>query len=1577
MEKELKIKISVDKKTGAIKVVDGELNELSLSAKKAGKSVDSFNKGLMNIAKAAGGVYALKQAFDFASEISAVGMELESMRMSLEAAVGSSGNAKKELDYLKKTTDDLGLSFKSSLSGFTQFAAAAKQTSLEGAGVEKVFTGVSEASAVMGLSIDDQNGVFRALSQMMSKGKIQAEELRGQLGERLPGAFQIAARSMDMTTSELDKFMSSGKLISDDFLPKFGKQLEKEFGKKAINASKTARAEQNRYNNALLNMKVAISNSGINDLAKDYYTLSTSVAESITKIINHTSKYNTEADFMMATASRTIDMLNVLYEVAENSAQNAVYGISSLAYGTLAPITHMLSEVTKGLNNIGLSSDENLKNALKLEISMYEKAEYAQKKIKENTKEITDAIIKASPTIEARVLLYQKERREVEKRLKLEKESNNTPLKKIGTASWQDILSTVDESSFNKLNEMSMKINNQFIENSKKASDEIKKLNTDALSLITDPLDALNDRFMSMYDNIQKLTGADTWSPTQLQKFYGVWQKSAEKIGKESKKQSKYESIGSKAWTAGLKGQAKSIANIGNAIGDLGKDQKSWNSLTKEQQKDEALKNTHLDNQLGLYGNIAGAMGSMFEEGSRGAEAMQVVQATLAVVQGAVAIINQGTGDPYTAIPRMLAMAATVAGILGNAGISGGGSGGGAGKVAGIDANLAQIDNETTLITDRLDRQIQLLESINLNGSAKALQVQSAKVTFDSERRKWVEQTLGNVAQGGWTGLNEADLTKAVNKIETAVGFDAYKVVGDNMIVNADILRQGNNLFTLIEESLKQNFTGILGIGSDYTNLKYASQSAKTNAVLLDVNELQKLVSDWSGSIISSMNELNDASDGFKKSFDDITGSMYYQTTRLNQAFSDVNKLTNGGSVSTFLQSTIDNIDSLGKFFTDSTVSLLLSSDIADIDAQIAKVQELNDLTNGAFTGGAREALNYLDSINLVTEAMTTSNDNIKTYLDGFKTDEQLAYDMAKNLGVGLATNLTELDSLFKQLSTDTFGLTDADLALLDANKSLIDAGKELAKTNLENKLSDITNRLSGLDSILSSLTGIIDKLQNASLGATYDLDKYYTSMSETLSLSKGKDIEAYQKSLTKTISASSVLFNDSNFQTQQDKLFAQAVATNQLESMKVTTLSQIDYLKLIAENTQMTIDAVNGTTDAVGGIDFNVVVGQQVSDAIVELMGNTYGTIDDKIAEWLSGAETTIDLNNDGIADAINMSNAIAGHVIDLDTDGDGIMDVRLKYDETGTLTDISNNTLDTVSALLSSLTNDERVYLSDQRSKALSGDISYEQYTVDGIQTLLNTYMKQYDILLKQFDFDNNGFISLKEAQAGQLTGTAAMDDVMQVINSIGTFTDYANKNNYDLTDLNTFGASLKNIAGFNEWYDAYGKNYLSEVGSDSSTTTDTKISTRDRENINSLGINGTVAGSVPATSFDDAYSNQMLNTVSGTTVTQTTVVIPDKKGMTSSIYPWGYANGGYTGDYGVNDIAGVVHGQEYVINAPTTKDLGINGNGGVFRELLEENKKLTMLVERLTNENIESRKELQDQTLSLIEIEEKLTA
>src|SRR5690606_37856354 len=62
----------------------------------------------------------------------------------------------------------------------------------------------------------------------------------------------------------------------------------------------------------------------------------------------------------------------------------------------------------------------------------------------------------------------------------------------------------------------------------------------------------------------------------------------------------------------------------------------------------------------GFAGATAQALSSiqsMSEEGSRSYEAMELAIQAANIAAGIAAIVNQGMGDPYTAIPRMAAMA--------------------------------------------------------------------------------------------------------------------------------------------------------------------------------------------------------------------------------------------------------------------------------------------------------------------------------------------------------------------------------------------------------------------------------------------------------------------------------------------------------------------------------------------------------------------------------------------------------------------------------------------------------------------------------------------------------------------------------------------------------------------------------------------------------------------------------------------------------------------------------------------------------------------------------------------------------
>ncbi len=149
------------------------------------------------------------------------------------AASGSVQIANAQMKFVIKTALELGLRVDTSAKAFSRLSAAARGTKLEGEGVRRVFLAVSKAAAALRLGQGEVEGAFRAIEQIMSKGSVQAEELRGQLGERLPGAFRLAAESMGVTTRELGNMLKAGEVLSDDFLLPFASTLEDAFGEAA------------------------------------------------------------------------------------------------------------------------------------------------------------------------------------------------------------------------------------------------------------------------------------------------------------------------------------------------------------------------------------------------------------------------------------------------------------------------------------------------------------------------------------------------------------------------------------------------------------------------------------------------------------------------------------------------------------------------------------------------------------------------------------------------------------------------------------------------------------------------------------------------------------------------------------------------------------------------------------------------------------------------------------------------------------------------------------------------------------------------------------------------------------------------------------------------------------------------------------------------------------------------------------------------------------------------------------------------------------------------------------------------
>ena len=155
-----------------------------------------------------------------------VAKESSRVTTALKNVSGTMGQFAENQRFLLDMAKKYGLEINALTGNYAKFTAAASISGMTILEQRKIFESMSRAVTAFDMSAEDSNGVFLALSQMMSKGKISSEELRLQMGERIPIALQAMARAAGTSVAGLDELMKKGKLMSADVLPKFAKALD-------------------------------------------------------------------------------------------------------------------------------------------------------------------------------------------------------------------------------------------------------------------------------------------------------------------------------------------------------------------------------------------------------------------------------------------------------------------------------------------------------------------------------------------------------------------------------------------------------------------------------------------------------------------------------------------------------------------------------------------------------------------------------------------------------------------------------------------------------------------------------------------------------------------------------------------------------------------------------------------------------------------------------------------------------------------------------------------------------------------------------------------------------------------------------------------------------------------------------------------------------------------------------------------------------------------------------------------------------------------------------------------------------
>jgi tape measure domain-containing protein len=179
---------------------------------------------------------------------------LATYKNQLQAVTAESGTFEQSFAFVDGLAARFNVPLDSARQGFIKLYASMEPAGFDQGQIEGLFTGISKASAAFGLSADKVDRVNYAFAQMASKGQIMSEELKGQLGDVLPGALGLFAEAAQMSIPEFSKAMEDGAFKGEAMEQVLGNVsilLNTKFGPAAEGAAKTLQGAVNQIQNNL------------------------------------------------------------------------------------------------------------------------------------------------------------------------------------------------------------------------------------------------------------------------------------------------------------------------------------------------------------------------------------------------------------------------------------------------------------------------------------------------------------------------------------------------------------------------------------------------------------------------------------------------------------------------------------------------------------------------------------------------------------------------------------------------------------------------------------------------------------------------------------------------------------------------------------------------------------------------------------------------------------------------------------------------------------------------------------------------------------------------------------------------------------------------------------------------------------------------------------------------------------------------------------------------------------------------------------------------------------------------------
>jgi len=241
----------------------------------AGAGIMSFLKPMLPMGMGIGGMLGGGYAF---RELITAGREVMAMELKMKAVSGSSYEFARNMKFVRDMSQEMGLDLITTGNAFANIVVTAKEK-MSPEAMQEMFKGFNKYYTAVHMTTDDQRLANLAIQQMFGKDKIQAQEARLQMGQRVTPFIklltEVAKEQMGSKFTSFDDVMKRGLLDPSKMLPEVAKKLTEiaNTGGAYEEALKNSQVAQIRFNNSLKEFSVIVMKGGLDHLLAVMFTV--------------------------------------------------------------------------------------------------------------------------------------------------------------------------------------------------------------------------------------------------------------------------------------------------------------------------------------------------------------------------------------------------------------------------------------------------------------------------------------------------------------------------------------------------------------------------------------------------------------------------------------------------------------------------------------------------------------------------------------------------------------------------------------------------------------------------------------------------------------------------------------------------------------------------------------------------------------------------------------------------------------------------------------------------------------------------------------------------------------------------------------------------------------------------------------------------------------------------------------------------------------------------------------------------------------------------------------------------------